>query len=93
MEETTPETNRRDPTLDPLIKILEIAKGTCGIPLAQAAFASVSVLLTTIKVRSLLSHHDKFPIHVYYRTKLPANKTMFNSASPAPVYVKLWTGD
>jgi hypothetical protein len=39
------------PTLDVFIQVLDIAKDTCGIPPAQIAFGSASVLLTTIRVR------------------------------------------
>ena len=41
-------------TLDALIPALNLAKEACGIPPAQAAFSSVSILLTMIKVRFLL---------------------------------------
>ena len=38
-------------TLDGCIQVVNIAKDACGIPIAQTAFASVSVLLTLIRVR------------------------------------------
>ena len=37
-------------TLDGLIQVLDLAKDTCGIPPAQAAFGAVSILLTMIRV-------------------------------------------
>jgi hypothetical protein len=40
------------PTLDVFIQVLNIAKDSCGIPPAQVAFGSASVLLTMIRVRS-----------------------------------------
>ena len=38
-------------TLDLFIQALNFAKDTCGIPPAQAAFGSVSAVLTMIRVR------------------------------------------
>jgi hypothetical protein len=38
-------------SLDLLIQALNIAKDACGIPPAQIAFSSASVLLTMIRVR------------------------------------------
>ena len=54
-------------TLDLFIQALSLAKDSCCIPPAQAVFGSVSVLLCTIRVRSLLfcddehAHHDDSP--------------------------------
>ena len=53
------------PTLDVLIQVLSIAKDTCGIPPAQVAFGSASVLLTMIRVRSPLLREYKCLAHVY----------------------------
>jgi hypothetical protein len=39
------------PTLDVFIQALNIAKDTCGVPAAEVAFGSASVLLTMIRVR------------------------------------------
>ena len=39
------------PTLDVFIQVLNIAKDTCGIPPAQVAFGSASVLLAMIRAR------------------------------------------
>ena len=39
------------PTLDVFIQVLNIAKDACGIPPAQIAFGSASVLLAMIRVR------------------------------------------
>ena len=41
-------------TLDLVIQGLNLAKDTCGFPPAQAALGAASVLLTMIRVRSLL---------------------------------------
>ena len=41
-------------TLDVVIQGLNLAKDACGIPPAQIALGSASVLLTTIRVRILL---------------------------------------
>ena len=41
-------------TLDGVIQILGVAKDACGVPPAQIALGSACVLLTTIKVCSLL---------------------------------------
>ena len=60
-----PERNHALPTLDALIKTLDIARSTCGVPPARAAFASVGDLLAIIMVHSLASCDYKFPIRVY----------------------------
>jgi hypothetical protein len=52
-------------TLDAAITVLNIAKDASGIAPAQAAFGSVSVLLTMIRVRPLLFHGDGPSIHTY----------------------------
>ena len=41
------------PTLDVFIQAVIIAKDTCGIPPAQVAFGSASILLTMIRARFL----------------------------------------
>ena len=52
-------------TLDGFIQALTIAKDACGILPAQAAFGAACALLTTIRVRSLLSRDDELPVYVY----------------------------
>jgi hypothetical protein len=52
-------------TLDVFIPVLDVAKDSCGIPPAQIAFGSASVLLTMIRVYFFLLHEDKFLICVY----------------------------
>jgi hypothetical protein len=52
-------------TLNVFIKALDIAKDACGIPPAQAALSSASVLLTMIRVRFSLFCKDGFPAQVY----------------------------
>jgi hypothetical protein len=47
--------------LDLLIQTLNIAKDACGIPPAQVAFSSASVLLTMIRVRVSPLHEEKNP--------------------------------
>ena len=51
-------------TLDLFIQTLNIAKDACGIPPAQVAFGSASVLLTMIRVRLSLLREDRVPAHV-----------------------------
>ena len=46
------------PTLDVLIQALNIAKDTCGIPLAQIALGSASTLLTMIRVCPPILLHE-----------------------------------
>ena len=55
-------------TLDVFIQTLNIAKDACGIPPAQVALGSASVLLTMIRVRSSLfprkiPSDSRFPGH------------------------------
>ena len=53
MTSESPDSKGRDntiSTLDGLIQVLGLAKDTCGIPPAQAAFGAVSALLTIIRV-------------------------------------------
>jgi hypothetical protein len=52
-------------TLDVSIQALNIAKDACGIPPAQIAFGSASVLLTMIRACFLLLCEDSRLIHVY----------------------------
>jgi hypothetical protein len=47
-------------TLDIFIQTLNIAKDACGIPPAQIAFGSATVLLTMIRVHFPLFCEDKF---------------------------------
>ena len=47
------------PTLDVLIQVLNIATHACGIPPAQIAFGSASVLLVMIRVRFSPYDEDK----------------------------------
>ena len=64
MASTSQQPKGRDrviPTLDVFIQVLSIAKDTCGIPPAQVAFGSASVLLSMIRARfSLLSAKTNF---------------------------------
>ena len=51
-------------TLNTTIEALNLAKEICSITPAKAAFGSVSVLLTTIKVRLLLLPDYGLPVHI-----------------------------
>jgi hypothetical protein len=67
MASTSQQPEGRDlvlPTLDVFIQVLSIAKDTCGIPPAQIAFGSASVLLSVIRVHFLLCG-DELLTHVY----------------------------
>ena len=55
-------------TLDLFIQALNIAKDACGIPPAQVALGSASVLLTMIRVRSSLFRENKPPTRVVQDT-------------------------
>lgn len=52
-------------TLDLFIQGLDLAKDACGIPPAQAVFASASVLLAMIKVRFTLLCEVESVIHLH----------------------------
>jgi hypothetical protein len=52
-------------TLDVFIQALNVAKDSCGIPPAQIAFGSASVLLTMIRVCFLLLCKDKLLTRVH----------------------------
>jgi len=51
--------------LNATIEALNLAKGISSITPANAAFASVSVLLTMTRVRSLLFRDGPLQIHTY----------------------------
>ena len=51
-------------TLDLFIQTLNIAKDACGVPPAQVALGSASVLLTMIRVRFSSFRGDKLLIFV-----------------------------
>jgi hypothetical protein len=55
-------------SLNLLIHALNIAKDACGIPPAQIAFSSASVLLTMIRVRLYLLREGKHLTHVVQDT-------------------------
>jgi hypothetical protein len=52
-------------TLDVFIQALDFAKDSCGIPPAQIAIGSASVLLTMIRVRFLFFREEMLLIRVY----------------------------
>jgi hypothetical protein len=52
-------------TLDVSIQVLDLAKDSCGIPPAQIAFGSASVLLTMIRVCFLSICEQMHLIRVY----------------------------
>jgi hypothetical protein len=55
-------------TLDLLIQTLNIAKDACGIPPAQVALSSASVLLTMIRVPFSIFREDKLLTYVVQDT-------------------------
>jgi hypothetical protein len=55
-------------SLDLLIQALNIAKDACGVPPAQIAFSSASVLLTMIRVRLSLLREGEHLTHVVQDT-------------------------
>ena len=68
MASTSQQQTGRDrvlPTLDVFIQVLSIAKDTCGIPPAQIAFGSASVLLSMIRARFPLLSNDALLTPVY----------------------------
>jgi hypothetical protein len=68
MASSQQQTARRDgvlSTLDVFIQALNFAKDSCGIPPAQIAFGSASVLLTMIRVCSLLLFSEALLIRAY----------------------------
>ena len=69
MDAKPPRSKGRDGVLSALnvaIDALNLAKDTSnGIPPAQAAFGSVSILLTMIKVPSLPLCGEELPTHVH----------------------------
>jgi hypothetical protein len=58
MASTSHPKDRVLPTLEVFIQVLNIAKDSCGIPPAQVAFGSASVLLTMIRARFPLPYGD-----------------------------------
>ena len=52
----------REAELDAAISALDLAK-TSSIPPAKAVFGSVTILLTTIRVRFLLFRNDSLRVH------------------------------
>jgi hypothetical protein len=80
------------PTLDVFIQVVNIAKDTCGIPPAQVAFGSASVLLTMIRVRSPLLREDE-PLAKSTRTQWPTTRIMSTLAGLAVTYAKYSIGD
>jgi hypothetical protein len=53
------------PTLDVFVQALNFAKDSCGIPPAQIALGSASVLLTMIRVCFLFFREEILLIRVY----------------------------
>jgi hypothetical protein len=91
MAKNPPKKNGRDRTLaalDAFIKILDVAKDGCGIPPAQAVFASVSALLTIIRVRLPHIQRTRGSNSRRPRTRRLISKTTLSLRSPAHVCVK-----
>jgi hypothetical protein len=57
-------------TLDVIIQALTLAKDTCGIPPAQAAFGSAGILLTMIRVRSFSFGPSSFQLTLVQDTMI-----------------------
>ena len=74
-------------TLDVFIQILDIAKNACGIPPAQVAFGSASVLLAMIRVRSPSLCEDELPTR-QSRTRFPTTRTTSSLGGLAVMYAK-----
>ena len=88
------ETKGRDgvlSALDLLIQALSIAKDTCGIPPAQVALGSATVVLTMIRVQFLLLLEDGYLIRVYPRTRWPTIRISSNSDERAVMCAKYST--
>jgi hypothetical protein len=51
--------------LNATIEAVNLAKEISSITPAKAAFGTVGVLLTMLRVCSLLFHHEMFQIHAY----------------------------
>ena len=80
--------------LDVFIQVLTIAKDTCGIPPAQIAFGSASILLTMIRVRFYLFFENQLPTHVHAsRIRWPTTRNTLIWGGYAAMYVKYYTGD
>jgi hypothetical protein len=80
-------------TLDVLIQALNFAKDSCGIPPAQIAFGSASVLLAMIRVCSLLLLFRSTSDSRLSRTRCPTTRIMSNLARLAVIYVRYSTGN
>ena len=80
------------PALDTVIQALDLAKSSCGIVPAQAAFASVGTLLATVRVRSLLSPNNE-PRSRLPRTPQSTKKTPLSSGCTVPIFAKFSTVD
>jgi hypothetical protein len=78
-------------TLDVFIQALNVAKDSCGIPPAQIAFGSASVLLTMIRVYFFLLCEGSRLIRVYPRTRWPTIKIMSTLGRLAAMFVKYST--
>ena len=75
MASTSQQQKGRDrvlPTLDVFVQVLNIAKDTCGIPPAQVAFGSASVLLAMIRARFITTMSrrtsDLHPSRIQWQT-------------------------
>ena len=80
-------------SLDVLIQVLSLAKDTCGIPPAQIAFGSASVLLTMIRVLFLSLLENGLLTRVYPRTRCQTPRIMSTWGGLAAMYVKYSTGN
>ena len=80
-------------TLDVFIQAINVAKDTCGIPPAQIAFGSASVLLTMIRVRFLAFDESQPLTSRLSRTRWPTTRIMSTLDRRAAMYAKFSTGN
>ena len=81
------------PTLDVFIQVLNIAKDSCGIPPAQIAFGSASVLLTMIRVCLTPASRRQTSDSYLSRTQWLTIRTASTSGGLAVTCAKCSTGD
>ena len=79
--------------LDVLIQALNLAKDTCGIPPAQVALGSASVLLTMIRVHFPLIPRRLTSDSLLSRTRWPTIRTTSTLAGLAATSAKYSTGN
>jgi len=79
-------------SLNMAIEALNLAKDISGIAPVKAAFGSVSVLLTMVRVRSLALQSDVQSLHKT-RIRWLTRRTMSSSGYPALIFVERLIGE